>query len=195
MEEGAAVLTAQKTADYFLSRTREDGDCPMTNLRLQGLLYYAQAWHLALTGRPLIGEVIQAWRHGPVVPSIYDRYKDCRWRRIPPPTTPPEVEDPEAVAVLEAVWNAYGRLSASQLQTMAHDELPWQEARSGSGPYENRGPALSRTTMRDYFRSRLQNDQERQHAHDRAAYRRTPTTDEERVVAEASLEMLSAEPA
>ncbi|GHU75690.1 hypothetical protein AGMMS49992_20150 [Clostridia bacterium] len=42
----------------------------MTNLRLQSLLFYAQGWSLVLRGEPLFDDPIEAWDHGPVVPSV-----------------------------------------------------------------------------------------------------------------------------
>ena len=102
----AGSCSAQSVAEFFLPLHKEDDAEAMSQLRLQKLLYYAQAWHLALTGRPLIDEDIQAWRHGPAVPSVYRRYKSYGWRSIPKPDTPVPSFDPETARVLHAVWNA-----------------------------------------------------------------------------------------
>src|SRR5258708_40323860 len=70
---------------------------PLTNLRLQKLLYYAQAWSLVLRESELFPEEIQAWRWGPVVPAVYDKLPDGQGgSQIPPdricdgPDLPPE---------------------------------------------------------------------------------------------------------
>ena len=47
-----ADYSANQVADYFLTFCREHGDY-LTNLKLQKLVYYAQAWHLALKKKPL----------------------------------------------------------------------------------------------------------------------------------------------
>ena len=39
----------------------------MTAKKLEKLVYYAQAWHLARHQRPLFPETIEAWAQGPVV--------------------------------------------------------------------------------------------------------------------------------
>ncbi len=39
----------------------------VTPLKLQKLLYYCQGYALALTGKPLFPEPVEAWRYGPVV--------------------------------------------------------------------------------------------------------------------------------
>lgn len=47
----------------------------ITNLHLQKILYYLQAESLVHTGRPLFDGVIEKWRLGPVVPTVYHEYK------------------------------------------------------------------------------------------------------------------------
>ena len=42
-------------------------------LRLQKLLYYCQGWSLALLGRPLFRQPIEAWMNGPVVKDVYQK--------------------------------------------------------------------------------------------------------------------------
>ena len=55
-----AVSTAQDVASFFVSSFQKAGD-PVTNLKLQKLLYYAQGWYLAFTQSPLFEERIEAW--------------------------------------------------------------------------------------------------------------------------------------
>ena len=59
--------------DYIISRVCNAGSS-MNELKLQKLLYYAQAWHLAVFGSRLFDERFQAWVHGPVCRAIYDRF-------------------------------------------------------------------------------------------------------------------------
>ena len=58
----------------------------LTNLRLQKLLYYVQAWSLVLRkSADFFQERIEAWVHGPVVReklTITSRTATCRsWRK------------------------------------------------------------------------------------------------------------------
>ena len=48
---------------------------PVTQMKLQKLVYFAHGVHLAEFGEPLINEKFQAWEYGPVVPEIYAAYK------------------------------------------------------------------------------------------------------------------------
>ncbi|WP_366513810.1 type II toxin-antitoxin system antitoxin SocA domain-containing protein [Planktotalea sp.] len=47
-------------------------------MKLQKLVYIAYGWHLALSGKKLFTEEIEAWKHGPVVPSLYHEFKHLR---------------------------------------------------------------------------------------------------------------------
>jgi uncharacterized phage-associated protein len=57
-------------ADYYLVRLDPTAGDSISNLKLQKLCYYAQAWSLALRGKPLFPERIEAWAQGPVVPEL-----------------------------------------------------------------------------------------------------------------------------
>lgn len=45
----------------------------MTNKKLQKLCFYAKAWYLALYDENLISEPFEAWVHGAVQPSLYQK--------------------------------------------------------------------------------------------------------------------------
>ena len=57
------TLTAEDTAAYFLALVEEDEGELMSHLKLQKLCYYAQGFHLAITGYPLFTDRIEAWTH------------------------------------------------------------------------------------------------------------------------------------
>ena len=74
------MYIAETIAKWFLARNKYDvdmghGDELISNLKLQKLLYYAQGCVLAITGNILFNDDIEAWEHGPVVPTIYHLYK------------------------------------------------------------------------------------------------------------------------
>jgi uncharacterized phage-associated protein len=149
-----AETDASRVADYFISFSREHGD-PISNLKLQKLLYYAQAWFLAIHGRPLFDERIEAWVHGPAVPPVYGRFKDWTWQPIAAEVSPPADLPPEIVAHLKEVMDTYGVLSAYELERMTHSEDPWKDARLGLPPDEASTVAIPAEAMARFYHSRL----------------------------------------
>lgn len=64
------MATVYDVADYIL------GSCgPMSAMKLQKLVYYAQAWSLVWDEQPLFPDDFEAWANGPVVRSLYDLHR------------------------------------------------------------------------------------------------------------------------
>lgn len=75
------ATTASRIADYFLAFANATGSL-VTNMKLQKLVFYTQAWHIAVFNEEIFDEDFQAWVHGPVLPSLYEKYKSFQWRPI-----------------------------------------------------------------------------------------------------------------
>lgn len=147
------MLSIDAVADRLICTAREVGD-PISNLKLQKLAYYAQAWHLALHDTPLVDEPFQAWVHGPVCPKLYERFKGNSWRPLEGEINPPTLDDHHEQFLTE-VWNAYGDFTAGALERMTHAEDPWLVARSGLAPDAPSTTEISRELMKTYYRKRL----------------------------------------
>lgn len=127
--------SAAQIAKWFLAYNRneqDNGADSISNMKLQKLLYYAQGSFLAVTGQPLFDDPIEAWKHGPVVESVYHQYKENGGNGI-------TFEDPfdfssftdEEEELLEEVYNVFGQYSAWKLRDMTHAEAPWKETEQG----------------------------------------------------------------
>ena len=148
------MVSVREVSRWFLCQES------MTHKKIQKLCYYAQAWYCALyDGTPLFADEIQAWVHGPVIPSLYPLYADYRWGLIPKRTTDAPVFDEKTVNILEAVFNTYGGLTGDQLESLTHSEKPWIEARGELKPWEGCTNPISLQTMRDYYGSKYQQAQ------------------------------------
>ena len=68
-------------ANYFIglslkNKLDTDGTVEgITNLKLQKILYFAQCAYLALYDKPLFEDEVLAWEYGPVISSVYNKYK------------------------------------------------------------------------------------------------------------------------
>lgn len=147
-----APSTADRVAEAIVNLSHDRND-PISNLKLQKLLYYCQAWYLAIFKKPLFDEEVEAWVHGPVVPRVFNRYRVCRWSPIPRGDT---VGVPQqVVGHLFKIWEVYGKFSAYDLERITHSEQPWQMARRGLLPDESSHNVITQDSMMSYYSSRL----------------------------------------
>lgn len=119
-----SALTVSK---YFLSIPDDDAGELISNLKLQKLLYYAQGYAVAMNGieSPLFKDTIYAWKHGPVVKTVYDHYSQYKESALPKEKAPTITEDVRCF--LDEIWRVYGRFSAWTLRDMTHKEMPWEK--------------------------------------------------------------------
>jgi len=153
-EETAVItlLTASSVADWFIAWA-EHNDADVSNLKVQKLLYYAQGNYLAQTGTPLFKDRIEAWAHGPVVQSVYRRFREYQAAAIDPDCVPDSFnwDDYQDVAsFLQTIWNTYGEYSAWKLRNMTHTEPPWIEAFNNG---DSRNAPVSIESMTKFFKA------------------------------------------
>ena len=144
-------LTADEVADYLIALAHRRGET-VNNLKLQKLLYYAQAWYLAEYDRPLFDARFEAWMSGPVIPAIYWRFKPFSIRPLPVAAEIP-VLDPHTATFLDEIVSEYLPWTEWELHWQTHGEAPWQNARGNLDPSEPCTAELSEDDMRAYFRN------------------------------------------
>lgn len=149
------------TADYVISAMLADGEHgTLSNLKLQKLLYYIEAWHLGILGTRFYNPQVnfKAWVHGPVNRTIYARFAENKYlysqitlndRLIADPHL--EKEDKEFV---DYILENYGQFSGMELEAMTHNETPWIEAREGCAPFDACDNIISVDKMRAYYHQR-----------------------------------------
>jgi len=119
------VLAADDVASVIIARNGAWLDA----MSLQKLLYYVQAWHVAITDEPLFGEQVKAWKDGPVVPQVWHERREQASRRAVAQDLHGIDMDELASDLIDLVLRAYGSMSAEELSVLTHAEEPWKEAR------------------------------------------------------------------
>lgn len=145
-------------ANTFLLKAREDNIHDVDPLKIQKLVYSLHGWHLAITGCPAVGERFEAWPNGPVLSSLYHKFKSYRWNPIREYATDIDPQTGEAKAAIVAasderfydifrrVWDRYKHLSGPQLSALTHAPgTPWTRARELGRQY------ISDEDIRDHF--------------------------------------------
>lgn len=138
-EEQGLAYTPQDIANFFLDKAEEEGQ-PISAMKLQKLVYIAYGWYLALMGKRLFEEDIEAWQHGPVIPSLYHEFKRFRGSPIEGRATIydydsndlsiPGVDqgDEDTLSILGRVWNIYHPFSGWALRGKTHQPgTPWHQ--------------------------------------------------------------------
>ena len=124
-------MTSKMAASFFISEASELKENDLTNLKLQKILYFAQAEVLKKSkGKALLfPDDIEAWKYGPVVPTVYDWLKTCGSFTIS--SFDIELEDASTIGesnrtILKAIWDNYNKYSASYLVRLTHRPgSPW----------------------------------------------------------------------
>jgi uncharacterized phage-associated protein len=100
----------------------------LSNLKLQKLLYYSQGYYLSMYGETMFDDSIEAWKYGPVVPSVYRSYKSFGHLDIKIPNDEhydyTDLENRKQ-SVIAYVWKTLGEMTAGSLVDKTHSELPW----------------------------------------------------------------------
>ncbi|WPU91274.1 DUF4065 domain-containing protein [Mucilaginibacter sabulilitoris] len=145
---------ANNIADFFLSQVDTNLGDTISPIKLQKLVYYAQAWNYTIFDRPLFDERVEAWTHGPVVRSIYERFKEYP---IYSPLDLSEIRideiyfDSDTLAILNDVNMIYGEHSGKYLEDLTHNENPWINARAGIPPYLACTNEITLKSMKSYY--------------------------------------------
>lgn len=123
-------VPALAVANRFIELAHEQGDS-CSNMKLQKLVYFAHGLHLALGKGPLISEQFEAWRYGPVVPELYQKFKGYFAGPIPidhPYSGISAKLSPFSDALVRKTYALFGRFSATRLSEISHEKgSAWEE--------------------------------------------------------------------
>lgn len=131
---------ALSVANYFIDLANKD-KAELRPLKLIKLVYIAYGYALAILGKSIIDprfDRVEAWKFGPVIPSVYHSFKQYGKSPIKAKTTifiengddfsieTPSLADDEAKKICSFVWQRYKGKSDSQLVTLLHGAgTPW----------------------------------------------------------------------
>jgi len=138
-------------------------DYGISNLKLQKVLYFIQAYFLISTNKQCFKEKIEAWDFGPVVPEAYREYKQFGSGDIPTisfvvdfdkdniwNSKVQQYEDDVIASVdkvmIEAVVDKFADYSATDLVSITHRQAPWKNAYQ-----QGRNNEITLEAIKEYF--------------------------------------------
>jgi len=161
------MKTAKEIAEYCIYYFGAKNEA-ITNLKLQKILYYIQAWHLVyFNGDPLFSEEPEAWANGPVYRSVYNIYKKYSIGNIKINTSFKNIDNdlmtketqlglsPKQINLIRAVLQKYGSIPTFSLVHLTHSEDPWNNARLGVKEFQSSSNPIHHSAMRDYYSRKL----------------------------------------
>ena len=121
----------EQIVNYIISNLEE-----VTPLALQKLLSFSSGVNYALNGSRLIDESSQAWQHGPVYPSVYNKYKRYKYNPIDCGIKSTHgcmlsKVSKEELKAIDMVIKTFGLYSPKTLEIISHSQTPWIEKRIG----------------------------------------------------------------
>ncbi|MGH1035743.1 Panacea domain-containing protein [Bacillus cereus] len=143
--------TVFEVAEYFRYLSVPGTDKEITHLKLQKLVYYAEAMYMKINKEHLFNEDFQAWVHGPVCPELYYCYNNFGSSTIPPVNNKPIIDE-KYTRVLDIAWLLFGDKDGKYLENKTHQESPWINARKGFGGNERSNTIINKQEMLAYYR-------------------------------------------
>ncbi|HAU86953.1 MAG TPA: hypothetical protein DCW90_16125 [Lachnospiraceae bacterium] len=133
---------ALSVANYFIELAQKE-EQPIRLLGLVKRVYIAHGFALAILGHGLLNprfDKVEAWKYGPVIPSVYHSFKQYKSDPIQSKSVvleldengeeifpTPTLKNKEEMAIVEMVWKRYKSFSGSELVSLTHMKgTPWQ---------------------------------------------------------------------
>lgn len=140
-----------------------DKDYGISNLKLQKVLYFIQAYFLISANKKCFNERIEAWDFGPVVPEAYREYKQFGSGDIPTVSFVVDFDEEniwdskvqqykddvikiEDKSLIDAVVDKFSDYSATDLVSITHRQAPWKEAYQ-----QGRNNEITTNAIKEYF--------------------------------------------
>ena len=156
-------------ANYLVDKALSENKT-LTPIKLIKIVYIAHGWHLAAVGTPLLDEPVEAWKYGPVIPSIYHAFKKYKssnitdyayeydeyfHERIKPMLG--QSTHPDTLFVVDKAWEAYRKYSGLNLVKKTHENgTPWYTAWHVENGCNQNGKVISDTSIKEYYKKILE---------------------------------------
>lgn len=134
------------TAQYAMELLPADS----TFMKLQKIVYYAQAECLVSYGHPLFKEKIEAWAAGPVVRELFDKHRGFKVIQGHSVGNSQNLSLQQKICVNRAVQK-YGRMDGDTLSHLTHIEDPWKLTRGKLPEHAKCNHEISLKRIQDYY--------------------------------------------
>lgn len=150
----STMVSVFDVAQYILQTI----GAPISTMKLQKLVYYCQAWHLAWENVPLFNEDFEAWANGPVCRELYSLHRGIfllskkdfenilKENKKTISSLPKKAQE-----TVDLVIKFYGEKEPAWLSACTHAERPWKEARGDTPLGQVSTNIISKDSMLEYY--------------------------------------------
>ena len=137
-------------AVYILKSTGQ-----ITTYALQKLLYYCQAWSYGWMKEPLFLGDFEAWKGGPVSPTVF---RETKGRYL---VSEDDIEQSKHIfsdierRIIELVLAVYNDFDGTELSDISHMDTPWIKKREGLSVDQVGHNTISPEDMMEYYGNRV----------------------------------------
>jgi uncharacterized phage-associated protein len=166
-EKGGSMsdnITPSHIANFFLKKAGSE-DLTISPMKLIKLAYIGYGWTKAILNEDLFEEGIEAWKHGPVIPSLYHEFKEFRDKPITclsmqvddfdfTKVVKPEIdkERKNLLFVLDYVWDVYKGFTGWSLRDLTHKPgTPWEQTYKEGEMYL----VIDRNIIKEHFEKKI----------------------------------------
>lgn len=144
-------------SNYFIDKSISEARNDLTPMKLIKLVYIAHGWHLALNNQVLIDENAEAWRYGPVIPTIYYEFKNFKNNNITIKSTDNATIEDSTKEFLDKIWDVYKKYTGTQLSAKTHQiGTPWSITWNSVKDAEYMSLQIPDGLIRDHYKAKLE---------------------------------------
>lgn len=123
--KGETIMDAILLSNYVISLF-EETKVPITNLKLQKVLYYIQGYFYKNFERPAFADEIHKWQYGPVVPTVYYEYNSYGSLPLNACSAFEHCKfNSREEHLIKSIVEKCSYIATSKLVSMTHSERPW----------------------------------------------------------------------
>lgn len=142
------MYKSRQIADWIIHQTHGN----ITHSKLQKLLYYCQAWHYTIFNEVLFDERIEAWAHGPVVPSQFNRFNNIDFfQNIKVKYCENIKLKSKTEQLLNEVVGIYNKCTDGHLELLVKREDPWKKTRGNIPEFKKCQKEIQLDLMKQYY--------------------------------------------
>lgn len=141
------MYSAIQVAKFFISRYVGDKNRGIEPIKLQKLVYISYGWCWAALEKELFPDEIQAWKYGPVIPAIWNEFKDDRSTSNYQISIESLSIEKEIEELLEKIYNVYIKEKSALMVSITYAPgTPWSLVYDGGHDKE-----IPKHVIRYYF--------------------------------------------